>query len=177
MEFEFKECEIDGIVVIKRKYFKDNRGSLTKEYEATPFYGTIKESFKEEYISVSKKGVLRGLHFQKSPKPQGKLISVIKGEIFDVAVDIREQSKHYLKHITKYMSAESRESIWIPPGFAHGFLSLSDEAIVLNRCTQEFDPSLEGGIRWNDPILNIKWPSKDPILSWKDNSWNFLHPM
>ena len=105
------------------------------------------------------------------------MISVIKGEIFDVAVDIRGQSKHYLKHIAKYMFAESRESIWIPPGLAYGFLSLSDEVIVLNRNTQEFDPALEGGIRWNDPILNIKWPPKDPILSWKDNSWKFLHPM
>ena len=174
MEFEFKNAEIGGIVFIKRKYFPDNRGSLTKEYETTPFYETIKESFKEEYISVSKKHVLRGLHFQKSPKSQGKLISVIKGEIFDVAVDIREQSKDYLKHITKYMSAESRESIWIPPGFAHGFLSLSEESIVINRCTNEFDPSLEWGIRWNDPKLSIKWPINTPLLSEKDKNWPLL---
>jgi dTDP-4-dehydrorhamnose 3,5-epimerase len=174
MEFEFKKGEIDGIVFIKRKYFPDNRGSLTKEYESTPFYETIKESFKEEYISVSKKYVLRGLHFQKSPKPQGKLISVIKGEIFDVAVDLREPSKDYLKHITKYMSAESRESIWIPPGFAHGFLSLSEESVVINRCTNEFDPSLEGGVRWDDPKLNIEWPIKAPVLSEKDKTWALL---
>lgn len=175
MEFEFKKGEIDDIIFIKRKYFQDDRGSLTKEYEAKPFYGVIKENFKEEYISVSKKYVLRGLHFQKSPKPQGKLISVIEGEIFDVAVDLREQSKYYLKHITKYLSAESRESIWIPPGFAHGFLSLTEGSIVVNRCTNEFDPSLEGGIRWNDQELNITWPINTPLLSDKDKVWPLLH--
>ena len=174
MEFEFQKGKLDGIVFIKKKYFPDNRGSLTKEYEITPFFQFIKDSFKEEYISVSEKYVLRGLHFQKSPNPQGKLISVIKGEIFDVAVDIRKQSKDYLKHITKYLSAESQESIWIPPGFAHGFLSLTAESVVINRCTNEFDPSLEGGIRWDDPTLNISWPIKTPLLSEKDKNWSLL---
>ena len=174
MEFEFKKGEIDGVVFIKRKYFPDNRGSLTKEYEVTPFYETVNESFKEEYISVSKKYVLRGLHFQKNPKAQGKLISVLKGEIFDVAVDLRESSKNYLKHVAKYLSAESRESIWIPPGFAHGFLNLSEDSIVINRCTNEFNSSLEGGVRWNDPVLNIKWPINTPLLSEKDRNWSLL---
>ena len=174
MEFEFKKGEIDEVVFIKRKYFPDNRGSLTKEYEVTPFYETVNESFKEEYISVSKKYVLRGLHFQKNPKAQGKLISVLKGEIFDVAVDLRETSKNYLKHVAKHLTAESRESIWIPPGFAHGFLSLSEDSIVINRCTNEFNSSLEGGVRWNDPVLNIKWPINTPLLSEKDRNWSLL---
>ena len=102
------------------------------------------------------------------------MISVLKGEIFDVAVDLRDQSKNYLKHVEKYLSAESRESIWIPPGFAHGFLNLSEDSIVINRCTNEFDPSLEGGVRWNDPMLNIKWPTNTPLLSEKDRNWPLL---
>ena len=174
MEFVFLPSYISDVVFIKRKYFPDHRGSLTKEYEITPFLNTVQDYFKEEYISISKKNVLRGLHFQKKPKSQGKLISVIKGEIFDVAVDLREKSPHYLKYVSKHLSSESNESIWIPPDFAHGFLSLSEESIVLNRCTNEFDPSLEGGIRWNDPLVNIDWPLLDPILSEKDKNWPLL---
>ncbi len=174
MSFEFAPARISGIVFIKKKYFQDTRGALVKEYEITPFANVVRDSFKEEYISNSKKGVLRGLHFQKEPKAQGKLISIIRGQIFDVAVDIRPQSHNYLKFVSKTLSAESNESIWVPPGFAHGFLSLSEESIVLNRCTNEFDPTLEGGIRWNDPSLNIHWPISEPILSDKDKNWPLL---
>ena len=125
-------------------------------------------------FSISKKNVLRGLHLQREPKPQGKLISVVTGEIFDVAVDIRPQSLTYLKYVSKTLSTESNESVWIPPGFAHGFVALSEEVIVLNRCTNELDPSLERGIRWNDPLVNIQWPISEPILSDKDNNWPLL---
>ena len=174
MNFEFTSAQISDVVFIKKKYYPDARGSLIKEYEITPFANIVRDFFKEEYISISKKNVLRGLHFQKDPKPQGKLISVVIGEIFDVAVDIRSQSPTYLKYVSKTLSARSNESVWIPPGFAHGFVSLSDEVIALNRCTNEIDPSLEEGIRWNDPLVNIQWPISEPILSDKDNNWPLL---
>lgn len=174
MNFEFTQAQISDVVFIKKKYYPDARGSLIKEYELTPFADIVRDFFKEEYISISKRNVLRGLHFQKDPKPQGKLISVIIGEIFDVAVDIRPQSNTYLKYVSMTLSAESNESVWIPSGFAHGFVALSDEAIVLNRCTNEFDPSLEGGIRWNDPTVKIKWPTSEPVLSDKDKNWTLL---
>ena len=171
MDFEFRRAEIEDVVFIRKKYFPDNRGSLIKEYEATPFLNFIHGCFKEEYISVSQLNVLRGLHFQTEPAPQGKLISIIKGQIFDVAVDLRRNSPTYLKYVSEYLSSYQNESVWIPAGFAHGFLSLSNESIVVNRCTNEFDPSLEGGIKWNDPKVGIKWPSSNPILSDKDDKW------
>ena len=174
MNFEFTPAQISDVVFIRKKYYPDARGSLIKEYEITPFANIVRDFFKEEYISISKKNVLRGLHLQREPKPQGKLISVAIGEIFDVAVDIRPQSSTYLKYVSKTLSAGSNESVWIPPGFAHGFVSLSEEVIVLNRCTNELDPSLEGGIRWNDPLVNIQWPIYEPILSDKDSNWPLL---
>ena len=174
MNFEFTQAQISDVVFIKKKYYPDARGALIKEYEITPFANIIRDFFKEEYISISKKNVLRGLHFQKDPKPQGKLISVVIGEIFDVAVDIRPQSPTYLKYVSKTLSAESNESVWIPPGFAHGFVVLSNEAIVINRCTNEIEPSLEGGIRWNDPSVNVQWPLSEPMLSDKDRNWPLL---
>jgi dTDP-4-dehydrorhamnose 3,5-epimerase len=174
MEYEFIHSSIPDVVYIRKKFFSDIRGTLIKEYETTPFSELIKVGFLEEYISISKRNVLRGLHYQKNPKPQGKLISVIDGEILDVAVDVREGSPHYLKYVSKRLNGESNESIWIPPGFAHGFLSLTENSVVLNRCTNEFDQSLEGGVRWDDPAINIQWPLSDPILSDKDSKWKFL---
>ena len=174
MNFEFTQAQISDVVFIKKKYYPDARGALIKEYEITPFANIVRDFFREEYISISKKNVLRGLHFQKDPKPQGKLISVVTGEIFDVAVDIRPHSPTYLKYVSKTLSAESNESAWIPPGFAHGFTVLSNEAIVINRCTNEIEPSSEGGIRWNDPSVNVQWPISEPILSDKDRNWPLL---
>ncbi len=174
MKFEFLKAEIPDVIYIKKNFFSDVRGTLIKEYETTPFSETIGEHFLEEYISISKQNVLRGLHLQQEPKPQGKLITVISGEIFDVAVDLREHSPYYMKYVSRYLNAVSNESIWIPPGFAHGFLSLSENSIVLNRCTNEIEPLLERGVRWDDPSLKIKWPSVKPILSEKDKKWPLL---
>lgn len=174
MEFEFERASLPDVIYVKKKFFPDTRGILIKEYESTPFSKIINEPFLEEYVSISKKNVLRGLHLQENPKPQGKLISVINGEIFDVAVDMREHSHHYLKYVSRNLKAESNESIWIPPGFAHGFLSLTENSVVLNRCTNEIEQSLERGIRWNDPSVGIKWPDVDPVLSEKDKSWPLL---
>ncbi|MEM0136303.1 MAG: dTDP-4-dehydrorhamnose 3,5-epimerase, partial [Thermoplasmatales archaeon] len=163
-----------GVILIRRKIFPDGRGSLIKEFEETPFSDYFSTNFKEEYISVSKKYVLRGLHYQRNPKPQGKFISVIMGSIFDVAVDLREDSPNYLKYVSAVLKSGSGDSLWIPEGFAHGFLALEDNTIILNRCTNEFDPSLEGGIKWNDPKIGIEWPITKPILSTKDDGWALL---
>ncbi|MEM0135203.1 MAG: dTDP-4-dehydrorhamnose 3,5-epimerase [Thermoplasmatales archaeon] len=154
--------------------FTDESGSLVKEFENTPFSNYFSTNFKEEYISVSKKYVLRGLHYQRNPKPQGKFISVIMGSIFDVAVDVRDDSPNYLKYVSVVLKSETGDSLWIPAGFAHGFLALEDNTIILNRCTNEFDPLLEGGIKWNDPKIGIEWPITKPILSTKDESWALL---
>ena len=113
---------------------------------------------------------------QQEPKPQGKLITAISGEIFDVAVDLREHSPYFMKYISKKLTSVSNESIWVPPGFAHGFLSLSENSIILNRWTNEISPSLERGVRWDDPTLKIKWPTAKPILSEKDKKWPLLGP-
>lgn len=175
MEFEFIHAPIPDVIYIRKKSFTDNRGILIKEYEVSHFTKKINVSFLEEYVSISKQNVLRGLHFQKNPRPQGKLISVIKGHIFDVAVDIRKDSRTYLKYVSTYLSPEEQQSIWIPPGFAHGFLTLSEESIVLNRCTSEFDQTLESGLKWDDPSLNVQWPDSNPILSDKDKGWKPIY--
>ncbi|MEM3431533.1 MAG: dTDP-4-dehydrorhamnose 3,5-epimerase [Candidatus Micrarchaeia archaeon] len=174
MEFEFKSLGIKDIVLIKRKKFSDLRGELIKEFETTPFVKVFEPLFKEEYISISKKNVIRGLHYQIDPKPQGKLVSVIRGKILEVAVDIRKESPTYLKSVSVELSSDMLLSLWIPPGFAHGFLTLSDESIVLTRCNNEYDPLLEKGIRWNDPKIGVNWPINEPILSEKDKNWELL---
>ena len=174
MPFEFFRIDNTDVINVRRKIFPDDRGQLVKEYENTPFKSFFSTNFLEEYVSFSKKNILRGLHYQKYPLPQGKFISVLNGSIFDVAVDLRTTSSYNMKYVSSILTAERGESVWIPEGFAHGFLALEDNTIVLNRCTNEFDPAMEGGIRWDDPKLNIKWPINNPILSEKDNNLPYL---
>lgn len=171
MEFTFTPLSLREVVLIKRKVFPDQRGFLIKEYEETHFLRHISSSFKEEYISLSVKNVLRGLHFQREPKPQGKYVSLINGSTFEVAVDVRPDSESYLKYTTMYLDSKRGDALWIPEGFAHGFLALEENTIVINRCTNEFDPSLESGLRWNDKKLGVIWPISDPIISEKDRNW------
>ena len=171
MPFEFKIAGINDIILIKTKRSIDNRGLFIKGYEREQFEGFIHKSFDEDYVSQSKKNVLRGLHYQIAPKAQGKLITVIAGRIIDVALDIRTDSMTFGKYSMNELKAEEWDSVWIPPGFAHGFLSLDEGSTVLNRSTEGFDPDLEKGIRWNDPYFAIKWPIDNPILSPKDSSW------
>jgi dTDP-4-dehydrorhamnose 3,5-epimerase len=174
MEFTFSPLDLKDVILIKRKVFSDKRGSLIKEFEKTPFERQFSTSFKEEYVSVSRKSVLRGIHFQRDPKPQGKYVSVLRGSIFDVAVDIRRASETYLMYTTVYLDAENAEALWIPEGFAHGFVSLEDDTVVVNRCTNEYDQALEGGLLWNDKELGINWPVNEPLLSEKDLNWKPL---
>lgn len=171
MQFTFKKADKDGVILIKTKRSKDNRGTFIKGFESEPFSPFLLEPFVEDYVSESKRNVLRGLHYQIEPKAQGKLITVVTGRILDVAVDIRRDSKTFFRYSLNELSSRGWDSVWIPKGFAHGFLSLEDNSTVLNRCTSEYDANLERGIRWNDPLVNIPWPISNPILSDKDRRW------
>ncbi|QSZ27774.1 dTDP-4-dehydrorhamnose 3,5-epimerase [Aceticella autotrophica] len=176
-KFKFNKTEIDGVYIIEPEVFKDNRGYFMETYN----YNDFKEAgldmvFVQDNQSKSKKGVLRGLHFQKQ-HPQGKLVRVIKGEVFDVAVDIRKDSKTFGKWAGVILSEENKKQFYIPEGFAHGFLVLSDEAEFCYKCTDFYHPGDEGGIIWNDPDINIDWPLDgfdEIILSEKDKKWNRL---
>ena len=172
MPFEFRQTSIKDVVVIKTKRTFDSRGIFIKGYEKNAFYTFLNEQFEEDYISISNKNVLRGLHYQIEPMAQGKLITVISGKILDVAVDIRRNSETFAQHTMNELSSNGLDSIWIPPGFAHGFLSLENDSTVVNRCTREFSPDHERGILWNDPFFRIDWPIKNPVLSEKDEKWN-----
>ena len=156
--FNFIKTEIDGIVIIEPKIFGDNRGFFMETYEERKFAeGGINAKFVQDNHSMSTKGVLRGLHFQIK-HPQAKLVRVIKGVVYDVAVDIRKDSKTFGKYVGTILSDENRKQLFIPRGFAHGFLVLSDEAEFVYKCDDFYHPEDEGGIMWNDSAIGIDWP-------------------
>lgn len=162
--------DIPDVKIIKPKVFGDERGFFLETFTLKRYQQMldIKElNFVQDNHSRSQKGVLRGLHFQKE-NSQGKLVRVVRGEVFDVAVDIRKNSPTYGKWVGVNLSEENKNQLWIPPGLAHGFLVLSDIADFEYKCTNYYDPSSEGCLIWNDPKVNIKWPISDPILSEKD---------
>jgi dTDP-4-dehydrorhamnose 3,5-epimerase len=175
MPFKFTRLSIPDIILIEPKVFRDDRGSFVETYKYSDFaaYG-ITDSFVQDNHSTSVKGVLRGLHYQTNPKAQGKLIRCMKGKIFDIAVDIRRSSPTYSKWAGYDLSEETNLMLYIPPGFAHGFMVLSDKAEVLYKCTTEYSPENERGIFWNDPDINIDWPIKNPVLSAKDKAYPVL---
>ena len=175
MPFQFKRIEIPEVILIEPKVFQDERGFFmeTCKYSDFAAFG-IAERFVQDNHSRSVKGVLRGLHYQNPPHAQGKLIRVVVGEIFDVAVDIRKGSPTYGKWVGVKLSAENRRMLYIPPGFAHGFCVLSDVAEVVYKVTAEYAPECEAGIIWNDPGIGIEWPIKHPIISSKDAQWPTL---
>ena len=158
-----KKTKFKGLIVLNSVRHQDQRGYLRE----LVIEKLIKKKFKFQITSLSKKNVLRGLHFQIK-KPQGKLISVIKGEIFDVAVDLRKNSKTFGQYVSIILSGKQNVSFYIPEGFAHGFCALENNTIMHYKCTNYRDEKSELGIIWNDPKLNIKWPIKKPILSKKD---------
>lgn len=170
--FVFHKTKIDGVIVVESKLFKDNRGYFMETYQYDDFVkGGIKSVFVQDNHSKSSKHVLRGLHFQKK-YPQAKLVRVISGEVFDVCVDLRKESPTYGQWVSEILSAENRKQLFIPRGFAHGFLVLSETAEVIYKCDNYYMPGDEGGIIWNDPTINIKWPMiGEPILSEKDLKW------
>jgi len=173
MPFEFEKLGIPGLVLIKPRIFGDDRGFFLELYKHSDFVrGGILEHLVQDNYSKSTKGVLRGLHYQKEPKAQGKLVMCIKGAIFDVAVDIRRGSSQYGQWTGIRLTEENKNMLYVPPGFAHGFQVLSDTAEVLYKCTSEYSPADDRGIIWSDQDLNIDWPLSSPILSAKDA----IHP-
>ena len=162
--FKFIETEIKDVYIIEPKVYGDNRGYFMETYKEVSFKeADLNYTFVQDNESKSKKGVLRGLHFQKQ-FPQAKLVRVLEGEVFDVAVDLRKDSKTYGKYVGVILSAENKKQIMIPRGFAHGFLVLSDTATFCYKCDELYHPEDEGGIMWNDTDINIKWPYIEEIL-------------
>ena len=157
------KTKFNGLILVKNKKFNDTRGY----FKELIIEKNIKVKFPFHVMSFSKRNIIRGLHIQ-TKKPQGKFVTVIKGKIFDVVVDLRKESKTYGKCFTKILSAKNYLSIYIPPGFAHGFCALDKENFVVYSCTQYRNARSETGIKYNDKDLNIKWPIKKPTLSLKD---------
>ena len=170
MPLTFIPCPIPGLYEIHTEIFDDERGYYLESYSQMDFHSAgLTLAFVQDNQSLSNRGALRGLHFQKT-HPQGKLVRVIGGEVFDVAVDIRPASPTWGKWHAVVLSGEKQNQFYIPPGFAHGFLTLSEHAIFTYKCTDFYYPEDEGGIKWNDPDIGIKWPDlgMDYILSDKD---------
>ena len=173
--FTFKKLEIPDVLVIQTKIFSDKRGFFLESFKESEFISNgINKKLVQDNISHSTRGVLRGLHFQKNPKPQAKLVTVIKGKIFDVAVDIRKNSPTYGKWVSQILSEEEHNLLYVPEGFAHGFCVLSEEADVYYKVSNEYSSEHEDGIMWNDPNLNISWPLTDVIVSDKDKQLPLL---
>jgi len=169
MPFQFKRLEIPDVILVETQLFTDDRGYFIETFKESDFINNgISTKFVQDNFSHSIKGVLRGLHYQKNPKAQAKLVSALRGKIFDVAVDIRKNSPTYGKWVSAILSEENHCLLYIPEGFAHGFCVLSKEADVLYKVNQEYSQENEMGIMWNDPEINIGWPTNQPILHKKD---------
>ena len=168
---------IPDVKLIEPDVFGDNRGFFMETYRADQFKEAgITTNFVQDNMSSSRKGVLRGLHFQKDPYSQGKLVRVVRGEVFDVAVDLRKGSPYYGKWVGDFLSEENKRSLYVPNGFAHGFCVVSDEAVFHYKCTEFYHPEAEGGLRYDDPTVAVEWPKIDvPFLtSPKDEKAPFL---
>lgn len=171
-----EQTEIKGLLVMTPRVFPDDRGSFFESFNQQLFENAVgrEVTFVQDNESVSQKGVLRGLHFQVPPKGQGKLVRVIHGSVLDVAVDLRSDSPTFKQHIKILLSAENKRQLWIPPGFAHGFLSLEEETVFAYKCTEYYSPQHERTILWNDPILDIDWKIRNPIVSPKDSDSTYF---
>ncbi|MBO7448256.1 dTDP-4-dehydrorhamnose 3,5-epimerase [bacterium] len=168
---------IPDVKLIEPDVFGDNRGFFMETYRADLFKEAgIPTNFVQDNMSSSRKGVLRGLHFQKNPYSQGKLVRVVRGEVFDVAVDLRKGSPYFGKWVGDLLSEENKKSLYVPQGFAHGFCVVSDEAVFHYKCTEFYHPEAEGGLRYDDPTVNVEWPLPDlpKITSPKDEKAPFL---
>ena len=167
---------IPDVIVIEPKVFEDPRGFFFESFNLKDFTEVVGThiQFVQDNHSKSSKDVLRGLHFQNKPAEQGKLVRVTRGEVFDVAVDIRPESSTFGKWVSCNLSATNKKQLWIPAGFAHGFLTLSDDAEVLYKATHHYSPEHDCSIVWNDPEIAIKWPVETPIISDKDKKGKFF---
>lgn len=176
MPFEFKKLEIEEVQLIIPKVFNDDRGFFFESFKKSDFVSNgIDDEFNQDNHSKSTKGVLRGLHFQRPPKEQAKIVRCIKGKIFDVAVDLRKNSPSFKKWVGEILSEENKHMLYIPKGFAHGFVVLSDTAEIMYKASNEYSKEHDGGVRWNDPDINVEWNIDfEPILSEKDKIQPFI---
>lgn len=169
-----EETELDGVVILKPQAFEDDRGWFLESWSRRRYeQAGIGQPFVQDNVSFSQKGVLRGLHFQ-NPNAQGKLVQVLSGEVYDVAVDIRVGSPSFGKWVSAVLSASNHKQMYVPAGFAHGFVVLSETAVFSYKCTDYYNPAAEGGVIWNDPEIDIDWPTKEPLLSKKDATYPCL---
>ena len=171
MAFHFTRLSLPDVVLILPTRHCDDRGFFSETFRASAFEPHIQSPFVQDNMARSAAGVLRGLHFQLEPKAQGKLIQVLSGEIYDVAVDIRRSSPTFGRWVGTQLSAETGHMLWVPPGFAHGYAVTSDGADVAYKVTAEYEPALDRGIRWDDADIGIEWPNIGPrelIVSEKD---------
>lgn len=168
------ETRLPGVLLLEPKVFGDERGFFMETYHAARYAEAgITEAFVQDNASSSRRGILRGLHLQ-NPYPQGKLVYVLEGEVYDVAVDVRLGSPTFGQWFGEYLSEQNKRQLWIPPGFAHGFCVTSDRALFCYKCTDFYHPETELAIRWNDPALGIRWPLDDVMLSPKDGDARLL---
>jgi dTDP-4-dehydrorhamnose 3,5-epimerase len=161
-------CDLAGLLIVEPKVFGDTRGFFLESWNRTRYREAgLDVDFVQDNLSFSRRGTLRGLHFQ-NPSPQGKLLQVLQGEVFDVAVDIRRSSPTFGKWHGLMLSAENKRQFYVPPGFAHGFVVTSETALFHYKCTEVYSPRDEAAIRWDDPAIGIVWPVQNPLLSERD---------
>lgn len=169
MPFRFERLSIPDVILIEPTVHQDERGFFMEAYKFSEFatFG-IRERFVQDNHSRSTRAVLRGLHYQKSPMAQGKLVRAVSGEIFDAAVDVRRGSPTYGRWVSAVLSADNKRMLYVPPGFAHGFCVLSETADLFYKVTEEYSAKQDAGIVWNDPDIAIAWPIRNPVISAKD---------
>jgi len=172
---KFNNLEIPDVQIISPDIYRDDRGYFFESYNINAFKANgFEYQFRQDNESRSRKGVIRGLHFQKPPYEQGKLVRVVNGAVRDFAIDLRKGSPYYGKYCSAELSGDNKLMMWIPPGFAHGFIALEDDTVFCYKCTQVFDKESEMSIRWDDPDLNIDWGFTDPLVTIKDRQAPFL---
>ncbi len=161
--------ELSGLMIIEPTVFGDNRGYFFESFNADIFKSAgLETGFVQDNESKSSRGVLRGLHFQEPPFEQGKLVRVVRGAVMDVSVDIRKNSPTFGKWLSFKLTEQNKKMLWIPPGFAHGFVTLEEETVFIYKCTNVYNKGSENSISWNDPDLNIDWGIENPVISEKD---------
>ena len=166
-----KPTQFKGLYILENNYFNDDRGVFSEIWNQEKMLKNgLKNNFNQDNVSISKKNVIRGLHFQNQPHGQIKLVRVIKGKVLDVVVDIRKKSNTFGQYFSIELSEHNHLGLWIPEGFAHGFLSLEENSVFIYKCIGKYQPENEHTIHWNDPDLKIKWGIKNPIISTKDKN-------
>ena len=176
MSVTFSESKIPGVLVVRTAVFRDDRGFFTETYSQPKWHEAgYKEEFVQDNLSLSSRGTLRGMHYQIEPHAMGKLIRTIRGAVYDVAVDLRKNSPTFSKWVGYTLSAENGLALWIPPGFAHGFLALEDNTTVYYKCTNVYTPQAERALAYNDPTVGIEWPIEPLHISEKDAAAPYLN--